>query len=288
MVSVYADVLVCLNVLITYIFIVCVRVAVNMPSNKWGVCIGSVIGGLSSLVIFAGEVGIIFSVSFKFLTAVIIVFVSFIPESVRQFIKSLVCFFGVSMLFGGVMYFVEITFNPEGIMYLNGTVYFDMDIKYLVGCTFVIYGVFLGADVFLQRRASKNEIHNVTITFRGVAVNLLGYVDTGNNLTDGLTGRKVFVGELKGLSPLFNYEEIFFLKNGSYDRIPDSLRGKVRLVPCKTVGDNTLLPAFTPDKAEIQLNGRKVKLKGFSVAIVNNDLGNGEYNILLHKAIYDF
>lgn len=288
MVSVYADVLVCLNILITYIFIVCVRVTVNMPSNKWGVCIGSVVGGLSSLVIFAGEVGVLFSVMYKLLTAAIIVFVSFIPDSVRKFIKALVCFFGVSILFGGAMYFVEVTFNPESIMYLNGTVYFDMDIKYLVGCTFVIYGVFLGADVFLQRRACKNEIYSVAITFRGVTVNLQGYVDTGNNLTDGLTGRKVLVGELKGLSPLFDYKEIDFFKNGNYDNMPCTMKGKVRLIPCKTVGDATLLPAFTPDRAEIKLNERKVNLRGFSVAIVNKDLGNGEYNILLHKAIYDF
>ena len=62
MICVYADVLVCLNVLITYIFLVCTRVAGNMPTNKWGVCIASVAGGLSSLIIFAGDIGLVLSV----------------------------------------------------------------------------------------------------------------------------------------------------------------------------------------------------------------------------------
>lgn len=287
MIAVYADVLVCINILITYIFIVCTRVAGNMPTNKWGVCISSVAGGLSSLIIFAGDIGVFFSLIYKLLIAVIVVFVSFLPNSFRCLIKGLLLFFGVTVLFGGVMYFIEITFKPHGIMYLNGTVYFNMDIKYLVGCTFIIYGIFLGVDHLLQRKASKSEIYGVGITFRNIEVNLSGYVDTGNNLTDGLTGRKVFVGELSALSPLFTYEELAFFKSGRLDNMPDSLKGKVRLIPCRTVGDASLLPAFTPEKIEINMNKRMISSADFSVAVVNKSLGDGEYNILLNKAIYD-
>lgn len=288
MVSVYADVLVCLNVLVTYIFIVCVRVLLNIPSNKWGVCIGSIIGGLSSLVIFAGDIGAMCSLVLKLAIAAAIVFVCFIPNSLRAFLKNLLCFFVVSVAFGGVMCFAELTFNPKGIMYLNGAVYFDMDIRYLVGCTFVIYGAFRGVDAILKRRAAKNEIYSIEITLRGITVSLLGYVDTGNNLTDGLTGRSVFVGEMKGLSSLFSYEEIAFLKSGIYQNAPDSLKGLIRLIPCKTVADTTLLPAFTPDEVTVKLDDGRVALTGFSVAITDKCLSDGEYNMLLNKAIYDF
>ena len=161
MVCVYADVLVCLNILITYLFLVCTRLTGNLPTNKLGVCIGSVLGGFSSLIIFAGDIGIALSVFYKILVASIIVGVSFIPGSPKVFLKALLLFFGVSIIFGGAMYFAEITFKPAGVMYLNGAVYFDMDIKYLVGCTFVIYGLFLGTDAFLQRKASKNEIYKI-------------------------------------------------------------------------------------------------------------------------------
>ncbi len=287
MISIYVDVLVCINILITYIFVVCTRVAANMPTNKWGVCIGALVGGLSSLIIFLGDIGIALSVLYKLIVAMVIVFVCFLPHSAKSFIKSLLIFFGVSILFGGVMYFSEITFKPHGIMYLNGTVYFDMDIKYLIGCTFIIYGVFMGVDYLLQRKASKDEIYAVCITFRGISVKLFGYVDTGNNLTDGLTGRQVFIGELSSLAPLFTYRELDFLKKGRLEDIPSSFAGKIRLIPCKTVGESALLPAFTPDKIDVTVNKQKKSSKNFSVAVVNKSLGSGEYNILLNKAIYD-
>lgn len=287
MIAVYADVLVCLNVLITYIFLVCTRVASNMPTNKWGVCMGSVVGGLSSLIILAEDIGIFFSVAFKLITAFVIVLCSFLPRSFKSFLKVLLIFFGVSALFGGIMYFLEITFKPHGIMYFNGTVYFDMDIKYLVGCTFIIYGIFLGVDFLLRRKAAKNEIYKISVTFRNVTVKLLGYVDTGNNLTDALTGKKVFVGELSSLSPLFTYEELSFFKEKNLDDIPDSLKGKIHFIPCKTVGESVLLPFFTPEKTEIEINKQKKTASNFSVAVVNKKLGDGEYNILLNTAIYD-
>lgn len=288
MIAVYADVLVGINVLITYIFLVCTRVAGNMPTNKWGVCIASVLGGLSSLVIFAGNIGVTLSVLYKIFTASVIVGIGFLPDSIRKFIKVLLLFFGISIAFGGAMYFAEITFNPKGIMYLNGTVYFDMDIKYLVGCTFLIYGAFLGTDALLQRKASKSEIYDVSVTFRGITVTLSGYVDTGNNLADFLTGKKAFVGELKALSALFTYEEIKYFKGGNFENIPESLIGKIRLIPCKTVGDATLLPSFTPDEIQIQLRKKKIKSVDFCVAISDNSLSDGEYNILLNKAIYEY
>lgn len=287
MVAVYVDVLVCINILITYIFLVCTRVLSNVPSNKWGVCIGAIVGGLSSLTIFLDEMNIFLSVAVKLIVSALIVFFSFIPNRFKVFLKTYFSFFGISMLFGGAIYFIEITFRPHGVIYMNGTVYFDMDIKYLVGCTFLIYGIFLLSDYLFLRRATKNEIYKVSVTFRNTQVELLGYIDTGNNLTDSLTGRNVFVGELKALAPLFTYEECLFFRNMSIDNIPESLVGAIHFVPCKTVCESALLPAFVPCKAGLTLNKKQIKLENICIAVVDKSLSDGEYNLLLNKNITD-
>ena len=107
--TVYADVLVSVNVLITYIFIVCTRVICKMATNKFLVAIGSFIGGFSSLIIFFDVKYQVLSFFIKLLTAAVIVAVSFLPRSIRGFIKLYSGFFTVSVIFGGVMYFLEIT-----------------------------------------------------------------------------------------------------------------------------------------------------------------------------------
>ncbi len=287
MIAVYADVLVCLNILFTYIFLVCTRVWGNTATNKWGVCLGSVVGGLSALIVLAGDIGVFLSLIFKLTTSTVVVLVSFLPSSFKLFLKVYFRFLGVNVIFGGAMYFIEITLKPHNIMYFNGTVYFDMDIKYLVGCTFVIYGFFLFADFLVKRKSMKSEIYKVKIVFRKTAVTVSGFVDSGNSLTDGLTGKSVLVAELKALSPLFTYEEIGYFKSGNIEKVPDSLNGKIRFIPCHTINGENLLPVFTPDVLEIEIKGRKINcIKDFCVALVNKELC-GEYNILLNKAIYD-
>lgn len=285
--AIYVDVLVCVNILLTYIFLVCTRVAVNLATSKWGTCFACVFGGGSSLVVFIDEEYLILSLLLKFLVGAIIVWCSFLPRTIRSFLKAFLGFFSISLVFGGVMYFLEITFKPHGIMYINGTVYFDMSIKYLIGCTFLIYGVFLITNYFFERKATKNQIYKVDVTFRNTELSVYGYIDTGNSLVDTLTGRTVFVGEVKSFAPLFTYEEQRFLKGGGIDDIPNSLLGFIHLVPCKTVGDSTLLPAFVPEKLEISFPENKLKLDNVCIALANVEFSQGEYSILLNKRVIE-
>ena len=284
---IYADVLVCINILITYIFLVCSRVVINLPTSKWGIILSSVVGGFSALIILWDDMGVMLSVIYKLIVSAVITYLAFMPSRIRAFLKACVTFSGVSMLFGGVMYFIELTFKPHNIMYYNGTIYFDMNIKYLIGCTFIIYGVFLGANYFLQKKSFKNEVYTVCIGFRNTEVTLRGFVDTGNSLSDGLTGKAVCVAELKAVAPLFTYEELMYFKSGEMEKMPDSLVGTIRFIPCETVGESFFLPVVTPHKAEVKLKNKKVKLKNMCIAIADKNFADGEYNLILNKNIFD-
>ncbi len=287
MITVYADVLVALNILITYIILVASRVACRMATNRWGVAIASISGGLSSLIIFYERMPVIGSVFYKIVVASIITSVAFLPGSFRAFIKVFLSFFGISFLFGGVMYAVEITFKPKNILYFNGTVYFDMSITYLVGSILLIYGVFLLVNFFLLRRMSKREIYSVKITFRNVSTRVNGFVDSGNNLKDGLSNRPVIIAEMSAVAPLFSYEEIKYFKSGDYLAIPESLKTKVHLVPCKTVSGDSVLPAVIPQKVEYKTKNKRAVTDFVSVVICDKKLSSGEYNALLYSEIYD-
>lgn len=279
MTTIYVDVLVSVNILITYIFLVCVRVFLRYPTNKWGVGIASLMGGLSSLIIFAPQVNTVVSLFYKIFVCCLIVLVSFLPKKIRQFVKTVLAFMGITFLFGGAIYAFQLVSDTKKILYMNGTVYFDMSIKYLVGSVFVVYGLFLAFDYFFMKSYGKNKLYDVEIKFRNNVVFLKGFLDTGNSLTDGLSGRPVAIGEADALSPLFTYEELIFLKSGTYENIPESLIGKFRLLPCKTVGESSLLPVFTADEFRINKNS----VNSVSVALVNKDLSENEYNILLNR-----
>ena len=86
---IYADVLVALNILITYILIVAVRLYCKIPTNKWAVMVASVIGGFSSLIIFWENMNIALSLLYKIATAGIIVGIGFLPKNVKNLIKNI-------------------------------------------------------------------------------------------------------------------------------------------------------------------------------------------------------
>ncbi len=284
---VYADVLVGVNVIITYFLIISTRLICRLPTNKWLVGAASLVGGLSSMIIFYEDMPLVLSVGYKLLVAAIITAVGFTPHSVRGFVKALLWFFGVSFLFGGIMYALEITFNPQNIMYINGTVYFDMSITYLVGSVLLIYGAFLVVNFLLTRYSVKNKIYDVQVAFRDAQVTLRGFCDTGNNLSYGISQRPVIIAELSAVAPLFTYEELKILKSGEYDNIPQSLMGKIHLVPCQTVGGDGFLPAVLPQAVTVKSGNKKSQSPRVCLALSNQRLSGGEYNLILHKTIFN-
>lgn len=285
--TIYADVLVALNILLTYIIIVASRVLCKMPTNKWAVLLASVVGGFSSLVIFYENGGVAFSVLYKIITGGIIVGIGFLPKTIKLFFKVLLAFFGVSLLFGGSMYALEITLHPKNIMFYNGTVYFDMSIAYLVASVLVIYGVFLSADYLITKHNNKGGECQLEITYNNTSVNMIAFIDTGNNLTDGMSGRSVIIAELSAVSPLLSREELLFFKSGNFENVPESLNKSFRLIPCMAVTGESLLKAFLPTAVKIKDKEKIYETSFCTIALTEKSLSQGKYRALLNNRIFE-
>ena len=284
---IYADVLVALNILLTYILIVASRVLCKIPTNKWAVVTASLMGGVSSLIIFYENGGTAFSCFYKIITGAIIVCIGFLPRSLKTFLKEFLAFGGVSLLFGGAMYALEITLHPKSIMFYNGTVYFEMSIAYLVGCVLVIYGIFLLADYLITKHNHKGGKCQLEITYNNTTVNLIAFLDTGNTLTDSMSGRPVIIAELSAVSPLFTREEIMFFKKGNFENVPESLNKSFRLIPCMAVTGESLLKAFLPTAVKIKEKEKIYETSFCTIALTEKSLSQGEYKALLNTRTFE-
>lgn len=284
---IYVDVLVALNTLITYILLVAERVILKIPTNKWAIMFSSLIGGFASLVILCDDGGIVLSCIYKLLTGVLISGIGFLPKTLKAFLKAYLSFVGISFLFGGAIYALEITSHPKNIFFCNGNVYFDMSISYLVGCVLCVYGVFLLSDYLITKHSVKGGKCQLEITFNNNSVSLIALIDTGNTLTDGLSGRPVIVAEISAISSLFTREELLFLKGENFENVPESMNKKFRLIPCRVVTGDSLLKAFLPSEVKIR-NGEKYYTTSFcTVALMEGSLSTGEYRALLNNNIFE-
>ena len=284
---IYADVLVAINILLTYILLVAARVFTKIPTNKWAVAAACFMGGCSALIIFWEDMSPILSFGYKIITAGVIVAIAFLPQNIKSFFKAYTGFFLVSFLFGGCVYALQLTLKPKNVLYYNGIVYFDMSITYLAGSVLCIYGLFLVADYLMTRHSLKDCNCILEITFRDIAVSLPAIVDTGNSLQDGLSGRPVIVTELSAVAPFFDRSAILFFKNQDYSNIPESLVRVFRLVPCSGVTGESMLPSFLPDNVKITVKNKTIKTNFCTVAVVDKPLSSGEYKGLINKSILE-
>ena len=284
---IYADVLVSLNILITYIILVAVRVFCKIPTNKWAVMFASLIGGFSSLIIFWEDMNMLLSLAFKIFSAGAIVGVAFLPKSLKVYFKTYLSFFLVSFLLGGGVYGIQLTLKPKNILYYNGIVYFDMSISYLVGCVLSIYGVFLIADYLISRKSFKYSVCTLEITYNNLTVTIPAFIDTGNTLVDGLSARPVIVAELSAIAPVFNREEFQFFNSQSYENIPESLYKNFHFVPCSGVTGESILPSFLPEWVKITTQDTGFKTDFCTIGVVNKPLSKGEYKALLNNNIFN-
>lgn len=284
---IYADVLVALNILITYILIVAVRVFCKIPTNKWAVMVASLVGGFSALIIFGENMNVALSVVYKLVCGGVIVGVAFLPGNVKTFLKTYFGFFLISFLFGGAVYAFQIAFKPPNILYYNGIVYFDMSISYLVGCVLSVYGVFLIGNYLLTRHTLKGSKCILEITYNNITIAVPAIVDTGNSLQDGLSGRPVIVAELSAIAPVFDREELLFFKNQDYKNVPESLYKLFRLVPCSAVTGEGLLPSFVPQIVKVTTEKGSYKTTFCTIGVVSKALSSGEYKALVNNNIFE-
>ncbi|MBO7178707.1 MAG: sigma-E processing peptidase SpoIIGA [Clostridia bacterium] len=285
---IYLDVLIAVNIFVTYIELVCTRVIVKRDTKKAGIIIATLLGGASSLIIFWEEMPLIFSVVYKLFVGIGISYIAFMPKNKKLFLKVTLAFFLVNFIFGGVMYFAEITFNMTSVIYMNGTVYFDISLLFLVSMTLICYGLLLLGDYILKRRTSENTLYDVKLYFRNETVELKALYDTGNHLTDGVESKPVIIAELYELLKLFTCEEVDYLRSsGITAEVPDSLKSILRIIPCNSVTGSSVLKAFIPSKIEIRNNEFCYETSFLVVAVLNDSLSNGEYNCILNSDIFE-
>lgn len=285
---IYVDVLLAVNIFVTYILLVCTRVILKKDTNKYGILIAAVLGGASSLIIFWEDMPLFLSVIYKLVVGVVISFSAFLPESKKLVFKTSVAFFFVNFIFGGLMYFFEVTFNMSNIIYMNGTVYFDISVLFLVAMTLICYGLLLLGDYILKRRASEGTIYETEVFLRGKSVLLKALYDTGNHVTDGLVGKPVIITQVDALVDLFDLTEINYLKGNLTDsEVAEGLKNILRIIPCSSVSGETILKGFVPEKIIIKNNKIRFETEYVIVAVTNGDLMNGEYNCILNSAIFE-
>lgn len=195
---VYIDSLFLLNLVINYLLLLAAARLAGEAIHRLRLALGAALGAGYAAAVFFPGMGFLLHPLCKLAAAVLMVLVGF-PRS-RRLLRVILVFLGLACALGGGIFAIELL-GGRTLTLKNGVIYSKMDLKLLLLSASVCY---LILSLVFRRSAGHGirEQKPAVLSRNGKRVVLTALLDTGNTLTDPVTGKPVMVADWQQLTPL--------------------------------------------------------------------------------------
>ena len=242
---IYVDSLFLLSLLTDYLLCLLSGRLCGAYLKRWRYLAAALLGAAYSVAVFLPGLGFLASPAAKLLSAAVMGAVAFGAE--ERPLRCTGVFLAVST-FGGALTALGLSLGA-------------MDLGLLLLC---FLGCYLGLSLLsrVRARAAEQRLIEVELGFLGRSCRFRALTDSGNCLTDPLTGARVLVASPSAVAAVFGgYGALLDIRDAveltaAADLCPE-LRGRLRLIPYSALGGKGLLPLFRPDS--LRLDGRETR-----------------------------
>lgn len=256
---VYLDIFLIENTILNLIIFVSVSIILKAKINFFRILIVSFFGSIYSFWEYYLEVNnVFFKGTIKILCSIILVFCAY-KGNIKKKIKLWIIFIFVSLIYGGISYFVQIFFRPNDLILYNDK---GKSVVGIFPIKTVIMGFCLGfiiiyvvAKIFNKKLNIDNLICDIEININTKSVKTKALVDSGNFLKDPITKKDVIIVEEKVLKNILESSYINVLKNvvsGKFIGQIDTDKYKIKIIPFNSLGNpNGILCGINPDYIKV-------------------------------------
>ena len=240
---IYIDRLFLTNLLADYLLLLCAARLCCLHLKRLRYFLAALLGAGYAAAVFLPGLSFLASPGWKLGFGALLGLIAYGRE--RRALGCTGVFLVLSAALGGALWALELSFGP---LRLNG--------KLLVLCFLLAYGALRLIFGSAAGRSDKRKV-SVQIRLLGRSCAFTAIADSGNCLSDPLTGAAVAVACPHALAPLFGPAQplleirdpvAFLSAAGAYPE----LKGRLRLIPFSALGGGGMLPAFRPDRLLIE------------------------------------
>lgn len=289
--TIYIDVVLIENLIMNYIILLATGVILKTKIKHLRLIVSGLIGAIYTILTYIVTIEIYSNFLFKLLLSIIMIFVAFYPQTMKQMWKDLVVFYLTSFVFGGAAFALIYVIKPQDILMKNGLFLGTYPLKTVVLAAIVAFAIILATFKIIKSKISKKDIYkDIKIKMEESEINLKAMLDTGNMLKDPITGKPVIVVEKSVLYEVLpkelldNIEKILGgdLENISID-IKDKYIKKLKFIPFSSLGrQNGMLVGIQPTYVEIIDEQDTFKKEDVIVGIYENSFTkDGKYQALI-------
>lgn len=291
--TIYIDIVLLENIIMNYIIIYATAIILKKNKKHIRFFIASFIGAIYSILAYISILKIYSNIFLKIILSIIIVYIAFSPQNIKRMWKTLVIFYLVSFVFGGVAFAMIYMIKPQEVLMRNGLFLGTYPLKTVILGAIISFILIVVVFKIIKTQISKKSMYcDIEIKLNGKIINTKAMIDTGNLLKDPITNVPVIVVERSLLYEclpkeiLNNIEKIL---GGDLDSIPENIKNKymskLKIIPFSSLGkENGMLIGIKSEYIILKNNELEEdkKIKNIIVAIYEKSLTKkGEYRALV-------
>ena len=289
--TIYLDIIFLENFILNFIILYAVSLVIKEKAGCIKLMIASLIGASYVIIYYLINFQSKWNLIFKIILSVVMVYISFMPKSFKEFIKQITFFYLVSFVFGGASLGVIYMVNAGKIYIRNGIIVGNYTLKTIFIGVILAFTIITVAFKFVKNRISKKDLFcNIKIIINQSKINVKAVIDTGNFLKEPITNIPVIVVEkdiLKNFVPREILENIENILGGDLKNIPENIQNeymsKLKVIPFSSLGkQNGMLLGIKADGVVVEIDNEEKYVEKVILGIYTKKLSKkDEYNALL-------
>ena len=289
--TIYIDIVIIENLIMNYIILCATGIVSKNKIRYLRLIMASLLGAIYSVVAYMKILEIYSNIVLKILLSVIIVYIAYNPQTVKKLWKTLVMFYLVSFVFGGVAFSLIYIIKPQDIIMKNGLFLGTYQLKTIILGAIVAFAIIIIAVKIIRKKfTTKDMICDIEIMLNNKKINTKALIDTGNMLKEPITNTPVVVVEkilLYECIPKEILNNINQIIGGDLEKIPQQIQSqyisKLKLIPFSSLGkQNGMLLGIKVQQIKIIKESEEITKENIIVGIYQQSLTkNGEYQALM-------
>ncbi len=290
--TVYLDIIFVENILMNYIilFATLIILKVKNKGQQIRLLASSVIGSSYAIIVYLNIIPIYSNIITKIILSIVMIYVAFNPQNVKQLLKQLLIFYLTSFVFGGCAFALIYFIKPERVKMNNGVFVGTYPIKVTLIAGIIAFIITqIAFKINKIRLDSKNTFINIKIYYEEKILEVKALLDSGNMLKDPISGMPVIIIEKEILHKIIPEEILNYIENivgGEEQREKTEVKkylSKIRMVPFMSIGkENGMLLGIRIDKVKIETEEINIEKDNVIAGIYNQKLTkDNKYNALI-------
>ena len=289
--TIYIDVVFIENLIMNYIILFATSIIIKVKVKHIRLILASSLGAIYSIIAYMSILEMYSSVILKIILSVIIVYIAYNPQNVKNMWKYLVIFYMTSFVFGGAAFALIYILKPQDILMKNGLFLGTYPLKTIILGAIVAFIVIVTSFKLVKSKISKKDMFcTIKININKVEIETKAMIDTGNLLKEPISNTPVIVVEHTLLYDCMPKEILNNLENilgGDFENISEEVKNKyiskLKVIPFSSLGkQNGMLIGIKPEEVTVINDENENKINNVIIGIYNKSLTKrGEYRALI-------